>query len=138
MGKRSEIGFTLVELILVVVTAGIIAVVAVPSLMKARDAADSAVAMGQLRSMHTNQAIYRIQNARYARLGELNAFANNAHGTTVGTTVRHRDFIFLMFPNPTDSSLRHDYQIIGFRIRDGRIISQYNMQEDGNIETILQ
>jgi prepilin-type N-terminal cleavage/methylation domain-containing protein len=131
-------GFTLIELILVVVVAGLIAAVAVPSLMKARDAADSSVAVGQLRSMHTNQSMYRIQNSRYANLAELNAFARNAHGRTVGTTLRHRDFIFLMFPTPTATTLRNDYQIIGYRIRSGRVISQHNMAEDGVIRTILQ
>ena len=134
----SQKGFTLIELILVVVVAGLIAAVAVPSLMKARDAADSSVAVGQLRSMHTNQSMYRIQNSRYGTLAELNAFAGNAHGRTVGTTLRHRDFIFLMFPNPTTTTLRTDYQIIGYRIRSGRVISQHNMSEDGVIRTILQ
>lgn len=138
MNPNSQKGFTLIELILVVVTAGLIAVVAVPSLTKARDAADNAVAVGQLRTMHTNQAIYRIQRQRYARLSELNAFANNVHGKTVGSTLRHREFTFLMFPTPTDSSLRREYQIIGYRIRNGRVIAQYNMEEDGHIRTILQ
>ena len=134
----SQKGFTLIELILVVVVIGLIATVAVPSLMKARDAADSSVAIGQLRSMHTNQSMYRIQKSRYASLAELNAFAGNAHGRTVGSTLRHRDFIFLMFPNPTPASLRDDYQIIGYRIRNSRVISQHNMAEDGLIRTILQ
>ena len=133
----SQKGFTLIELILVVVVAGLIATVAVPSLMKARDAADSSVAVAQLRSMHTNQSMYRIQNSRYANLAELNAFAGNSHGRTVGTTLRHRDFIFLMFPNPSPSTLRNDYQIIGYRIRKGRVIAQHNMAEDGLIRTII-
>ena len=134
----SQKGFTLIELILVVVVAGLIATVAVPSLMKARDAADSSVAVAQLRSMHTNQSMYRIQNSRYANLPELNAFAGNSHGRTVGTTLRHRDFIFLMFPNPSPSTLRNDYQIIGYRIREGRVIAQHNMAEDGLIRTIIR
>lgn len=138
MRSVSEEGFTLIELILVLVIAGLIAAVAVPSLSKARDAADSAVAIGQLRTMHTNQATYRIQYSRYARLDELNAFANNTHGQTIGTTLRHRDFVFLMYPSPTDLSLKREYQIIGYRIREGQVIAQFNMQQDGNIRTILQ
>jgi hypothetical protein len=43
-----------------------------------------------------------------------------------------------MFPNPTPASLRDDYQIIGYRIRNSRVISQHNMAEDGLIRTILQ
>ena len=46
MSNRSEKGVTLVELLLVVVIAGLIASVAVPSLIKGRQAANSAVAVG--------------------------------------------------------------------------------------------
>ncbi|MGD9627726.1 MAG: prepilin-type N-terminal cleavage/methylation domain-containing protein [Pyrinomonadaceae bacterium] len=137
MPRTYERGFTLIELLLVLVIAGLVATVAVPSFLKARDAADSAVAVGRLRAMHTDQSMYRIQNSRYARLSELNAFANNAHGKTVGSTLRHRDFIFLMFPNPTDQSLRRNYNIIAYRVREARVISQYDMGEDGQIATVL-
>lgn len=138
MNSNSQKGFTLIELILVVVIAGMLAAVAVPSLSKARDAAESAAAVTQLRSMHTNQSIYSMQNNRYARLAELNEFANNAHGTTVGTTLRHRHFTYTMFPVPTDVSLISEYQIIGYRIRDGRVISQYNLREDGTVKAVIQ
>jgi hypothetical protein len=43
-----------------------------------------------------------------------------------------------MFPNPTDASLRSGFQVIGYRVRDGRVISQYNMTQDGDIRTIIQ
>ena len=137
MARRSSSGFTLIELILVVAIIGMLLTVAVPNLMKSRDAADSAVAMGQLRSMHTNQSMYRIQGGRYARLAELNTFSNRALGRTVGSTIRHRDFIFMMFPTPTDTSLRSGYQIIAYRIRQGRVVSQYQMDEGGSIRTVL-
>ena len=137
MARRSSSGVTLIELILVVAIIGMLLTVAVPNLMKSRDAADSAVAMGQLRSMHTNQSMYRIQSGRYARLAELNTFSNRALGRTVGSTIRHRDFIFMMFPTPTDTSLRSGYQIIAYRIRQGRVVSQYQMDEGGSIRTVL-
>jgi len=137
MNLRPQNGFTLIELILVVVTAGLIAAVAVPSLMKARDAADSAAAVGHLRTMLTNQTMYKSQSGRYARLSELNSFSDGNLGRVVGSTLRHRDFIYLMFPNPTNDSLRTEYNIIAYRIRSGRVLSQYQMAENGSIVTVL-
>jgi prepilin-type N-terminal cleavage/methylation domain-containing protein len=138
MKTLSQSGFTLIELILVVAITGLIATVAVPSLMKARDAADSAAAVGHLRTMHTNQALYRSQAGRYARLSELNGYSDGVLGKVVGTTIRHRDFIYVMFPNPTDESLRTDFNIIAYRVRSGRIVSHYQMAQNGTIVTVLQ
>jgi prepilin-type N-terminal cleavage/methylation domain-containing protein len=135
---RSQKGFSLIELLLVVVIVGLVASVSVPSLTKARDAADNAAAMAKLRAIHTSQSNFRFQNFRYARLPELNTFAENAHGKVVGSTLRHKDFTFLMFPNPTDASLKVGFQIIGYRVRGGRVIAQFNMTEDGAIRTIIQ
>ena len=135
---KSQKGFSLIELILVVVIVGLIATVSVPNLARARDAADNAAAMAKLRAIHTSESSFRFRNFRYARLPELNQFAENAHGTIVGSTLRHKEFTFLMFPNPTDASLKSGFQIIGYRVRRGRVIAQFNMTEDGNIRAIIQ
>lgn len=135
---QSQKGFSLIELILVVVIVGLIATVSVPNLTRARDAADNASAMAKLRTIHTSQSSFRFRNFRYARLPELNRFAENAHGTIVGSTLRYKEFTFLMFPNPTDASLKVGFQIIGYRVRNGRVIAQFNMTEDGNIRSIIQ
>ena len=137
MHAQRNKGFTLIELILVVAIIGMLAAVAVPSLTKSRDAADSAAAMVNLRTIHTNQSMYRFTNGRYARLAELNTFSNTTLGRTVGSTVRRGDFIYLMFPSPSDSDLRSGYDIIAYRIRSGRVMSHYQMSEDGSIRTIL-
>lgn len=135
---RSQKGFSLIELILVVVIVGLIATVSIPSLTRARDAADNAAAIAKLRTLHTSQSSFRFQNFRYARLPELNQFAENAHGRIVGSTLRHKEFTFLMFPNPTDTSLETGFQIIGYRVRSESVIAQFNVTEDGNIRTIIQ
>ena len=137
MTTKTEKGVTLVELILVVAIAGVIATVAVPALIKGRQAANSAVAVGQLRLMHINQSLFRAQRSRYARLAELNSFANNTHGQTVGSVLRHKDFTFIMFPAPTNATLRREFDIIGYRIENGRVASHYTMSDEGNINTIL-
>jgi prepilin-type N-terminal cleavage/methylation domain-containing protein len=135
---NSQKGFSLIELLLVVVIVGLIATVSVPSLTKARDAADNAAAMAKLRVIYSSQTTFRFRNFRYARLPELNQFENNAHGTTVGQTIRYKEFTILMFPDPTDASLSRGFQIISYRVRNGRVIAQFIMTQDGNIRTIIQ
>ena len=136
-GKNNN-GFTLVELLLVVVIIGMLAAVAVPSLSGSRDAADSAAAVAHLRTIHTNQAMYRLTRGRYARLSELNTFANNTLGRTVSTTLRRGEFVYIMFPTPSESTLGRGYDLNAYRMRAGRLISHYQMSDDGMIVTILR
>jgi prepilin-type N-terminal cleavage/methylation domain-containing protein len=137
MSGKDNKGFTLIELILVIAIIGMLLAVAVPSLTKSRDAADSVAAMAHLRAIHTNQSMYRFAKGRYARLGELNTFAGDSLGRTVGSTLRQRDFTYLLFPTPSDTTLRTGYDVIAYRIREGRVISHFQVSEDGLIRTIL-
>ena len=136
-GKKIN-GFTLVELLLVVAIIGMLAAIAVPSLSSSRDAAESAATVAHLRTMHTSQAMFRVTRGRYGRLGELNTFASGTLGRAVNTTLRRGEFTYLMFPNPTDSSLSTGYTIHAYRLRDGRLSSHYKMSDGGMIETILR
>lgn len=136
-GKKKN-GFTLIELLLVIVIIGMLAAVAVPSLSGSRDAAESAAAVSHLRTIHTNQAMYRLTRGRYARLSELNTFVDGSLGKTVSTTLRRGEFVYLMFPNPSDSSLARGYDLHAYRLRAGRLISHYRMSDVGMIETILK
>lgn len=137
MHNKEQKGFTLIELILVVAIIGMLAAVAVPSLTRSKDAADSAAAMAHLRTIHTNESMYRFSNGRYATLTQINAFADGTLGRTSGSTLRKNDFVFLMFPTPSETDLRRGYNIIAYRIRAGQVISHYQMSEDGMIRTII-
>lgn len=106
-------GFSLIELLLVVTIVGIIAVIAIPYLIKAVGASENSNAFASLKTISLSQVTYFSRKNRFARLDELNADTNNALGTTQGNNLIRGVFTLTMSPvTPTDAELSTDYQII--------------------------
>jgi prepilin-type N-terminal cleavage/methylation domain-containing protein len=119
MKGNNQKGFSLIELLLVVVIVGIIASVALPYLKKAKYASENGAMFATLRTMASAQIDFYVKNARYATLPELNAAQSNAYGTTDGENIKRGNFLMDMGGVTTvDTSLRNNFTITATKQQD--------------------
>ncbi len=134
MNRSGESGFSLVELLLVVVIIGIIAAMAVPAYQKGMWAAENGSAFGTLRTIASTQISFYTQNNRFGRLDEINTILGNGVGTVVGDRLVRGKYVFEMAPvRPNDSDLVTEYSISATRDVPGDVVYRYELNQSGRI-----
>jgi len=136
--KNNEQGFSLIELLLVVVIIGIVAAMAVPAFQKGIWAAENSTAISNLRTINSTQVSFFTQNNRFGRLGEINAQIGNGLGTVVGDRIVRGKYVFEMAPLvPTDLELKDEYVVTATRAVAGELTYTYEINQTGEIEQVL-
>lgn len=137
MKNTSQKGFSLLELLVVIVIIGIIAVVGTPYFQRALESAENGNSFSLMRSISTAQMSYLSQHRRYARLNELNSDQRGVFGVTNGATIQHGKFRLEMTPtNPTDDELKDTYQISASRSL-GPIPYLITVNQSGKVTQVL-
>ena len=138
MKEREDAGFSLIELLCVVVIVGIISALAVPALQKGMRSAENGSVFATMRSVSSTQVSFFSQNNRFARLPEIQRIMSNAVGTTVEDKVIRGKYIFEMNPaSPTDDELSREYTITATRSSSDDVIYKYELNHTGEIVQIL-
>lgn len=131
MSNKNEQGFSLVELLVVVVILGVVSALAVPAFQRAIVAAENRSVHATMRTMSSSQATFFSQNQRFARLDELNSISSGGLGVLDTNRLFRNNFTFEMTPlDPTDLELRDGFTIGAFRDIDG-ITYRFELTNDG-------
>ena len=138
MVKKKDSGFSLIEVLLVVVIIGLVAAMAVPAYQKGMWAAENGSAFSTLRTMSSTQVSFYTQNDRFARLDELNSSLGNGLGTMIADKLVRGRYVFEMSPAvPTDDELKTEYFISATRDVTGDVVYRYELNQSGRIVQVL-
>jgi prepilin-type N-terminal cleavage/methylation domain-containing protein len=102
MRKENEIGFSLIELLIVVAILGIIMAIAVPNLLGAKRAANEGSAISSMRTIHSCELTYRATTGD-GHYGDLPALAVETLTDAVLSSGSKSGYLFVITPTAPGS-----------------------------------
>ncbi len=136
MKTNNQMGFSLIELLLVVVIIGVIATLAVPALLKAKQSSENGNAFASLRTMLSSEVSFFSQNSRYGRLAEINQMSNGSLGvlSPPNSLVRGRFTFTMTDAESTDAQLKSSFHITATKAAGSdELPYTLNMDQSGRI-----
>jgi prepilin-type N-terminal cleavage/methylation domain-containing protein len=139
MRKNKQQGFSIIEMLLVLVIIGILATITFPFLYQAKGKAENGNAFASMRTISSAQVAYFSNHRRFGRLTELNAAQAGGLGVTAGDDLVRGKFTFQLSPGTTtDAQLRESYTIIATKAVTGNELPYViSLNQTGQITQIL-
>jgi len=127
--RRAQAGFSLIELLIAITIIGIMAAVAVPSLLRYLKTGRETAAIQSLREIHNSQATYQALRGRFATLKELVDNELLDKGYAAGTAIN--GYVY------KDSDVTPDtYCVHADRASDSTANRDFNITERGIVHYI--
>lgn len=128
-------GFSLIELLIVVVVIGVVAAIAVPAYQRGIRAAENGSTFAVLRSISSSQVMFFSQNSRFAKLDELHRIMGGGMGVPAGDTVVRGPYVFEL-TSPEDQ-LSSGFTITATRSTVNETVYKYELTQSGRIRRVL-
>ncbi|MEH6564818.1 MAG: type II secretion system major pseudopilin GspG [Halopseudomonas sp.] len=126
--RAAQRGFTLIEIMVVVVILGILAAVVVPRVMDRPDQARTTKAQSDIRALESALNLYRLDNFNYPTTEQgLNALVRMPTGQNAPRNWRTGGYLDRLQKDPWGND--YQYQTPG---RDGRMFDLYSLGADGS------